>query len=84
MSVNHVHMKMPQYASYANRSMSPPRLSSVKSNLYPKKKTSLLPTHRICFNCSFCAPVKLVGNLIFTPTTKSPRSLGFLDLGMPR
>ena len=40
--------------------------------------------YSISFSFSFCALVKLVGNLIFTPTMKSPRSEGFLDLGMPR
>lgn len=32
---------------------------------------------------SFCADVSEVGNLILTPTTKSPRSVGFLDFGIP-
>jgi hypothetical protein len=40
--------------------------------------------YKISFNCSFCWPVKLVGNLILTPTMKSPRSAGFLLFGMPR
>jgi hypothetical protein len=44
----------------------------------------LLRAHSTFLSCSFCALVKLVGNLILTPTTKSPRSFGFFDLGMPR
>jgi hypothetical protein len=39
---------------------------------------------RICFNFSLCSAVNDVGNSIFTPTIKSPRSVGFLLLGMPR
>jgi hypothetical protein len=41
-------------------------------------------TYRICFNCSFCWLVKLVGNLILTPIIKSPLSIGFLDFGIPK
>jgi hypothetical protein len=29
--------------------------------------------YKICLSCSFCAAVKVVGYLILTPTTKSPR-----------
>lgn len=40
--------------------------------------------HRISFSFCFWSAVKLIGNLMLTPTTKSPRSCGFLLLGMPR
>ena len=33
---------------------------------------------------SFCALVRLVGNLTLALTTKSPRSLGFLEMVMPK
>ena len=40
--------------------------------------------HRISFSLFFWSVVRLVGNLMLTPTTKSPRSCGFLLLGMPK
>ena len=39
--------------------------------------------HRTSFKIFFCSAVNVVGNLMFTPTTKSPLSLGFLLLGIP-
>lgn len=49
-----------------------------------QRQPLLIQNYKISFNCSFCWPVKLVGNLILTPTTKSPRSPGFLLFGIPR
>ena len=40
--------------------------------------------YRMFFSASFCCAVNDVGNLIRTPTRKSPRSDGFLLLGIPR
>lgn len=48
------------------------------------KPQFLSSVYSMPFNASFCCVVRLVGNLILTPTTKSPRSAGFLLFGMPR
>lgn len=74
-----------QLARICTHERKPCDVESASSHLGHRQRQSLSKqNYRISFSFSFCWLVKVVGNLIFTPTTKSPRSAGFLLFGMPK